>query len=294
MIAYWMMKLISKIICIFPRYACHLVASVLGYIAWLVVPQWRKQMAVSNIRECLGVDEARAEAIAHASVSRFGRMLVEVLRFPLLTTTNFRNLVAIEGEEYLEEAYHQGRGVIMATGHFGNWEMLGASMALMGYPILSISRKQNNGGMDKFINEYRELVGQKMVYNHGSSSMMAINRILRDKNMLGVLYDQDTGNDGTALKLFGKPAVVPSGAAVLSRIHKAAILPLFMHNNDDGTLKMKIYPPIYTAKTQDKNADIDDVMKQLVVVLEQEIIANPTMWFWVHDRWKDGKKKFKQ
>lgn len=54
-----------------------------------VVPRWRMQMAEANIRECLGVDEARAAEIAADSpLHRPGRMVVEVMRFPLLNKDN--------------------------------------------------------------------------------------------------------------------------------------------------------------------------------------------------------------
>ena len=101
----------------------------------------------------------------------------------------------------MEEAYKQNKGVIIATGHFGNWELLGATIALHGYPMLSITRKQNNKYMDRFINEYREMVGQKVAYNRGEHGLLAISRILKEKKLLGVLYDQDTNDDGVDLKL---------------------------------------------------------------------------------------------
>mgnify|MGYP000081479832 CR=1 FL=1 len=66
----------------------------------------------------------------------------------------------------------------------------------------------------------------------------------------------------------------------------------FMHNNPDGTLRAKIYPPLYTPRTKDKEKDFYDVTKELITVLEHEIIENPPMWFWVHDRWKDGRQRF--
>ena len=92
-------------------------------------------MAAANIQECLGVDKARAQQIAEKSLRRFGRMVVEVMRFPLLNKDNITKLVNVEGLEYLEEAYKQNKGVIIATGHFGNWELLGATIALHGYPM---------------------------------------------------------------------------------------------------------------------------------------------------------------
>lgn len=292
MLSYYIVKLFSKLMCIAPRFVRNLTASFLGNIAVLAVPKWRLLMAKTNIMECLGVGEERAEQIASDSLHRFGRMIVEVMRFPLLKPDNIDQTVKVEGLEYLDAAYKQNKGVIMATGHYGNWELLGATVALHGYPMLSITRKQNNGAMDKFINEYRQMVGQKVAYNRGESGLLAISRMLKEKHLLGVLYDQDTNDDGVEINLFGKKSIIPMGAAALSRIYGSPILPIFLHNNDDGTCTAKIYPPLYTPRTKNKTQDFYDVTKQMVTILEHEIIAHPEMWFWVHDRWKDGRQRF--
>ena len=160
MAAYKLMQFISWLVCHQPDCLNRALAWVLGHLGWHVVPAWRRYMAKENIKDCLGVDDAKAEAIAEESVHRFGRMLIEVLKYPLINRDNFRQLVHFEGLENLEKAYAEDKGVVMCTAHYGNWEMLGASMALLGYPILSITRRQNNGAMDKFINDYRRMVGQ--------------------------------------------------------------------------------------------------------------------------------------
>ena len=292
MLGYYIVKLFSKLMCISPRFVRNLLAHFLGSVAVLVVPRWRMQMAEANIRECLGVSDERAKQIAADSLHRFGRMVIEVMRFPLLNEKTIHEQVQVEGLEYLEAAYAEGKGVIMATGHYGNWELLGATVALHGYPMLSITRKQNNSHMDKAINEFREMVGQQVTYNRGKHGLLAISRMLKEKNLLGVLFDQDTNDEGVELDLFGKRSVIPMGAAALSRIYGSPILPIFMHNNDDGTCCAKIYPPLYTQKTDDKQRDFYQVTRKLVDILEMEIINHPEMWFWVHDRWKDGRQRF--
>lgn len=88
MLGYYIVKLFSKFMCISPMLLRKLVAKFLGSVAVAVVPRWRMQMAEANIRECLGVDEARAAEIAADSLHRFGRMVVEVMRFPLLNKDN--------------------------------------------------------------------------------------------------------------------------------------------------------------------------------------------------------------
>ena len=275
MLGYYAVKIFSKLMCILPLCLRKLFASFVGNVAVLVVQDWRLKMAQANVQECLGVSPERAKQIAEDSLHRFGRMVVEVLRFPLLNKDNIDQSVTVEGLEYLEKAYAEGKGVIMCTGHYGNWELLGATVALHGYPMLSITRKQNNANMDKAINEFRQMVGQKVTYNRGEHGLLAISRMLKEKHLLGVLYDQDTNDDGVEIDLFGKRSIIP-----------------FLHNNDDWTCTAKIYPPLYTPKTKDKKQDFYEVTRQLVDILEQEITAHPEMWFWVHDRWKDGRQRF--
>ena len=294
MLAYYIMKLISKIFCVLPWSVGLAFGNGLGKLALkFFVPEWRMRMAAANVRECLHVSPEEAQKIAEESVVKFGRMVIEVLRFPLLNRQTIQSVVKTDGLEYLEEAYARGKGAVMCTGHFGNWELLGADVALHGYPMLSIARKQNNGAMDRFINEYREIVGQKVAYNQGKEGVLAMGRYLKEKHLLGILYDQDTAHTGIKLDLFGKEVITPSGPAVFSRTFGCPILPIFMHYDADGSCRAKIYSPIYTEKTKDKDKDLYQVTKKLIDILEQEIRDNPPMWFWVHGRWKDSKERFK-
>ena len=212
MLGYYIVKLFSKLMCISPRFVRNMLAHFLGSVAVLVVPRWRMQMAEANIRECLGVSDERAKQIVADSLHRFGRMVIEVMRFPLLNEKTIHEQVQVEGLEYLETAYAEGKGVIMATGHYGNWELLGATVALHGYPMLSITRKQNNSHMDKAINEFREMVGQQVTYNRGKHGLLAISRMLKEKKSFRRTFDQDTNDDGVELDLFGKRSVIPMGA----------------------------------------------------------------------------------
>ena len=293
MLAYYVMKLVSKIFCLLPWSVGLAFGNVLGRVAPLFVPEWRMQMAAANVEECLHVSPEEARKIARQSVVKFGRMIVEVLRFPLLNRDTIDSVVKTDGLEYLEEAYAKGKGALMCTGHFGNWELLGANVALHGYPMLSIARKQNNDAMDRFINEYREIVEQKVAYNQGKEGILAMGRYLKEKHLLGILYDQDTNDTGVKTTLFGKEVITPAGPAVFSRTFGCPILPIFMHYDEDGSCRAKIYPPLYAEKTKDKDRDLSRVTEKMMAILEQEISENPPMWFWVHDRWKDGKERFR-
>lgn len=293
MIGYHFVKLASRLVCAAPDFINRALGNFLGFAAVKFAPSWRMKMAEANIRECIGVEEKEARLIAEQSLHRFGRMAIEFLRFPLMAPDNLSDFVEIEGLDNLREAVAAGRGVIIATGHFGNWELLGAVISMLGYKMLSIARRQNNSDMDRFINEYRERVGQDIAYNKGRSGLLAISRALKERRFLGILYDQDTNDDGVNLKLFNRDSVIPLGAAVLSRLHGTPIIPIFMHNRSDGKSLVKVHSPLFPECTEDKHGDYTETTEKLVAILESEIRSDPAMWFWVHDRWKDGRQRFK-
>ncbi len=288
LVVYHFTKLISIFLCWTPKFVNNNIAKFLGWLAVKFCPKWRLDMAVANIQECLGVDNIKAKKIAEESLSRFGRMVVEVLRFPLLNKQKLDEEIIVDGLDNLETAYQKDNGVVMVTAHYGNWEILGAFVGLYGYPVFSIVRQQNQSGINRLLNEYRELVGQKIVYNRGENNHLQIVRMLKKKNIIGVLYDQDTNDIGVKLRIFGKECIVPDGAAALSRLNKAPIVPIFIHNKDDGKFTIKIYPSLVC----NGKDDYGRVMQELINIMENEIVNDPSMWFWVHDRWKDGHQRF--
>lgn len=135
----------------------------LGGLLWPFVPEKRKRMARENIRACLQVDEKEAERIARESAVRFGPMLFEVLRFPVIKDKMDR-YAELEGAEYMREGLALGRGGVIATAHSGNWELLGGVLAKAGFPIVGVAMKQKEAAMDRFINDYRRMVGMHITY----------------------------------------------------------------------------------------------------------------------------------
>ena len=121
--AYCFARFVSWLCCLLPGCFCERLGIFLSALTWYLVPSRRREMAVNNARVCLGVDERRARQIVRDSWIRFGPMLFEVMRFPVLKA-RFLDLVEIEGGKYLREGLALGRGAVIATAHSGNWELM--------------------------------------------------------------------------------------------------------------------------------------------------------------------------
>ncbi len=269
----------------------------LGYalanFLWLFVPKKRKILAQENIQKCLGVDKKESVRIAKVSAVNLGSILIEVLMFPVLKNT-MQSHVKIIGLEYLQNyiksAERNGRGAVIATSHSDNWELMGGAFAQNGIPLVGVAKKQKSDGADKFINEYRTLIGMHITYRSGVREMY---KMLDEGHFIGLIMDQDVGrNDGVVVKFFNRATNYVTGAAAMSRFKGVPIFPAFMHKNFDGTHTLEIQPPVFVERTDDKRADIYKMTQYLATLTENHIRKYPEEWFWLHDRWKSMRTEF--
>lgn len=282
---YYIMKFLSWLACCFSMDSCNSFGRFLGKLTWAVVPAKRKKLAYDNIVRCLGVEQADAERIAKASWVQFGPMLMEVLRYPeLIKDGRMKEYVSIEGLEYLQEAIANKQGAVIATSHSDSWELMGAALAQYGVPLVGVAKKQKDGAMDKFIMEYRQLVGMHITY---TSDVREMFKMIKDGWMIGLITDQDPSlRDGIIIEMFGRKTNTFTGPATIARFQKAPIFPGQIMHRPDGGHHIKILPPIYVERTKDKHDDIRRTMQQVNDILEAHIRKYPEDWFWLHDRWK--------
>ena len=289
---YYIAKLISKIICLLPERFCHHLGVFLGKLTWKAVPKRRREMSKNQIITCLKVDEDEAERIAKASWVQFGPMLMEVLRYPVLKKKlDSGEYVEFEGWEKLQKLIDEGTGGVIATCHSDSWELMGAAIASHGARLVGVAKKQKQAAMDRFINEYRTMVGMHITYSTGVREMFDM---IKDGWFIGLIMDQDPSiRDGIILRFFDQETNVVTGPAVLSRFQGTPIMPAFITKLPDGRHRIRFEDPIYVAKTKDKRKDIADAMQQLMDRLEAHIKKKPEEWFWLHDRWKSIRNKDK-
>lgn len=282
---YRFVKLLSAIVCMLPRAVRRAVGKALGALCWLIVPRKRKKMAIENVMMGLSVDKSQATHIAKQSTTRFGNMFLEVLCLPKINKDNINNYMHLEGLEYLTEALEHGKGAVLVTSHSDNWELLGAALGLNGFPLFGVAQKQTNADMDRFINEYRQISGMKIIYKSGVRDMV---KVLGEGRCLVILMDQDANRDGVMVEFFGRLASTPQGATALARLRDAPIIPIFSTENSDGTHTGIVNPPIWVKKTSNRDEDILVTTQQLTTLIEQHIRKYPHEWFWLHNRWKSS------
>ncbi|MFN3967135.1 MAG: lysophospholipid acyltransferase family protein, partial [Endomicrobiia bacterium] len=209
-----------------------------------------------------------------------GITVFEFVRSQKLNKKIIMNYVKFENEEFLKEAISYKKGVLLLTCHLGNWELMGISLSLKGYPIMVIARRIKNKLVDKEINRIRGLSGEKVVPEHSAvkESLRWLNRM----GCIGILIDQHITEGGVVVDFLGRPAATSPIVALLAKKTGAKVLPLYNIRLPEGKIK------IIFEKSFEVNplADTSEETEKMNKIIGEWIKKYPEQWFWLHNRWK--------
>lgn len=219
------------------------------------------------------------------SFQNLGIVLVEVAAFKSFKEKDFRNLINYRNPDLLPEFVSRGKGLILMSGHFGNWELLAYSIGLFtGIPITIIVKSQKNKYADKILNSFRTMSNNKVVSMHHSARVIV--KTLLNKGVVALLADQSASEDKDIfVEFFGRPAATFETPAVLSLKFKTPIMMGFPVRDNNGNYNVDIIE----IKSDDLNYDKEGIKiltERHVKALENAIRANPDHWVWQHRRWK--------
>lgn len=188
------------------------------------------------------------------------------------------NFIKIEGIDHLERAFLNGRGVIILTAHFGNWELLGYTLVKLGVPLYVIARPQALNQMTDLMNSFRSRRGVKVLMANNLSESL---RLLGQGKAIAILADLDAKERGYQVPFFGRPASFYPTPVILSVRTKAPLLPIFLERQPDDSHFLRIEPPIEWQPKETMAVRI----RKYVERYEAAIRRRPDLWVWFHERY---------
>ena len=261
------------------------VGDVLGALVFHVTGM-RKKLVMEHLARVFGMsgDSEKLRAMSRSVYRQLGRTAVEHARLLAGRTADLRDRLDISGEEHIARARNGGRGVILITGHFGYWELLGATVAMLGYPITVVAKKLHNPAVDRLVHAGRERLG--MAVAAMDKAPAAVYRALRRNECVGLLADQDAGAGGVFVDFLGTRASTYQGPALFALRTGAPIVPCFIIRSGPERHRVCFETPIEAIPTGDEPADIARITQAYTDALARYIMDYPDHWFWVHRRWK--------
>ncbi|MBN1503626.1 MAG: lysophospholipid acyltransferase family protein, partial [Candidatus Eisenbacteria bacterium] len=172
------------------------------------------------------------------------------------------------------------------TGHIGSWEMLAAYFSMRGYPLSVLARPLRDERLEKLLDSQRRAKGMRPISRIANARPAY--EALKEGGILGVLIDQDTPVTGVFCDFFGRPAFTPAGPAYLAMRTGAAVVPMGISMQRDGTHLVRILKPVDASVRDgdDKDRRALEITRECTGALERLIRFEPTQWVWMHERWK--------
>jgi KDO2-lipid IV(A) lauroyltransferase len=222
--------------------------------------------------------------IARQVFLNLGTFASDAIRIPQIIENGMRNFVTVEGREYLDQAMANGKGAIILTGHFGNWELLGAWLAQNGYRLKVVATPIYDPRLNKMLVETRNQAGYANISR--SNGKREIIGAIREGYFIGMLIDQDTRVEGVFVKFFDLWAHTAIGPVVLAMRYDLKIIPVFIRLNKGFTYHIEVKEPLHLEFTEDKKRDLVVNTQKCSDAYERIIRRYPEQWVWMHRRWK--------
>jgi KDO2-lipid IV(A) lauroyltransferase len=252
----------------------------------------RRRVALENLAQAFPEKSAvDLKRIARRSYENFGTMMLEYMRLPKLSENALRQLIAFRTageEEPLKQALAAGKGAICMTGHFGNWEYMGALFAALKYPMVYLYQEQNNPHVDALIHDIRTKMRMPSIPR--GAALRGILKALREHKFVAILADQDAGSNGLFVDFLGRPASTGRGPAAFVLKTAAPIVFCVAIREPNG--RHRIEAELLAFDFSQNSPTISEAEKLRLVteawtkVLEKYIRQYPEHWFWMHRRWK--------
>jgi KDO2-lipid IV(A) lauroyltransferase len=190
----------------------------------------------------------------------------------------------LEGVEALDAALARGRGAIAVTGHVGNWELLAAWAAAIGYPITVVVRRVHELRFHALILRFRAAAGVEVLVRDDPRFVTAVRDALRRNRVVAMLIDQDTTGAGVFVPFFGRLAHTPPGAAVLALRARVPVVTVFVERRPEGGRLVRVAAvPGGRARGRD---GVGALTARLTAAIEAQIRRSPAEWVWWHERWR--------
>lgn len=228
--------------------------------------------------------------ILKGAFDNLGRVLGELSQFHKSTPENLAQIIDLTLDETAQALYDrhlsERRGVMLVTGHFGNWELLVMAFAANYEPISYLARPLDNPMIDQMTYDIRSRYGN-MPINKNNSAMVAI-KILNEGGGLGILADVNVHpKEGVFVPFFGVPACTSIGPAMIASRSNALILPTFCIWDKNRKMYRIVHGKlIQPSNTGDRQHDMLELTREITNEIEKVIRAYPDQWFWIHKRWK--------
>lgn len=229
---------------------------------------------------------AEREQLARRVFEHFGRAMADFFVSNRMDAEQFESSMESEGIEHIDAALERGKGVLIVSGHFGNWERSARLLAQRGYPLSVVVRTANDPVVDRVVNSLRSGPGTTVI-PRGAAARPILAK-LKANELVAILPDQNAQE--VFIPFFGKPAGTVLGPGVLHERTGCAVVPGVCFRTGPMRYRMRAGAPLVAEHVEGGVAG-EGMMRSVHAFLEGAIREHPEQWLWFHDRWRSARRR---
>jgi KDO2-lipid IV(A) lauroyltransferase len=259
----------------------YFLAQGIGYLGFHVF-RFRRDIVMENLQIAFGLEmnERQRTELAARSYQQIAMTFLELMIAPRFRK-QIRQILLPEYRQLFQVFLRQGRGLVVVSGHLGNWEFQGAAVpAGLEEPFTVAAVQQSNPHINHFITARRNAMGMQVAGT--KEAMKLLVRALRNQQAIGMVADQSAApRVAVFVDFFGKIAATMPGPAQLALKYGAPMVVCAAVRIGPGRFKM------LAQEVEIKPEDtIETLTQRHVKILEGFIRQYPEQYYWLHKRWK--------
>ncbi|HPG38656.1 MAG TPA: lysophospholipid acyltransferase family protein [bacterium] len=282
---YYLAQALGRFVLYLPLKWALLTGRMIGRLIYYIIPI-RKNVTLENLKRAYPEKSNKEiHTIARDTYINLGMTLIEFMRFPGMTPEFLTKQIKFVNADLMKQGRLVGKGVLCMSGHFGNWEIMGAAIRAKGYPIIGLVKEQRNKSVGNMVVEYRKLVGVETLPL--GMAVRGVIKSLKKNKLVAIVADQDAHREGVFVNFLGRPSSTAPGPAIFALKTGAPLLFGVCVRNKNGHHTVYLqeikYDDLQGGVTEE---NIKILTQRHASVLEECIKKWPDHWFWMHKRWK--------
>jgi len=285
--------IVRLLICVVQAMRVETAARLARGIAWLFANVIRIRAGVvdDNLAHAYPqLSPASRRNLAHRMWEHLFLLVIEVAQTPRkIHETNWRDFVSLRNSDAMVRLLLSDRPTLIITAHFGNFEVAGYVLGILGFPTYTVARTLDNPYLDRFVNRFRSGTGARIVPKNGGYDQIV--DVLGRGEAMAFLADQYAGPKGCWVEFFGRPASAHKAIALLALEHDAPVA-IAAARRLDRPMQFEVDTPAWI-DPRETGADVGtirDLTQWYTSRLEEAIRRAPDQYWWLHRRWKDTRK----
>lgn len=255
---------------------------------WRVLDKRHRLLAMRQSMDRLGLDEGRARVLVRDNYRHYALFVMETARLRRMPASEVRRLTSMNGcDKAMDDILAQGKGMILVTGHLGNWEWGAVILGMLDVVDGMIARPLDNPLIDRFVRGIRESTGAS-VWDKCGSMRKALSAVRKGRGFVAVM-DQHGGRKGVSVPFLDKEGSTMAAPVELAIRTGAPLYVLAMvRDGVSGGFSMQPKRVHWPEAGADPEREMVRLATAINADLSELIREYPEQWIWIHRRWRSS------